>query len=88
MKVCHWCFISTEFEQTSLEDSQNIVPPGNRTPKGPQSKSNENCYKAPDIGGSMAKRELTLFSWQRGLKDSQTLARYEPFKYCPMTPNY
>lgn len=57
-KVCHWCFISTEFEQTSLEDSQNIVPQRNRTPKGPQSKSNENCYKAADIGGSMAKREL------------------------------
>lgn len=58
LKARHWCFISTEFEQSSLEDSQNIVPPGNMTPKGPKSKLNENCYKAPDIGDSMAKREL------------------------------
>lgn len=55
-------------------------------PRRHQSKPNENCYKAPDTGNSMAEKTAALFSPWRGLEVSQILVRYEPFKYCPMTP--
>lgn len=77
--TCHQCFISTESEQTSLEDSQNIVPPGKWLQRDPIANQMRTSTKPHTLEIPQLNRELPGSQSSRALKDSsQILVRHEP----------
>lgn len=73
------CFISIEFEETSLEDSQNIVPPRKVIQRDPRANQVRPAAKPQALEIPWLKKALPGSHSSRGLKgNSQILARHDP----------
>lgn len=88
--TCHRCFISIELEQTSLEDSQNIVPPRKGTQRDARANQVKPATKPQALEIPWLKKALPGSHSSPGLKgSSQILARHDPsaFQLLSQDPN-